>query len=240
MIIQGELPFLTEKNHIISIVGAGGKTTLMYALAERFVQNGARTLVSTTTHIYRPEERLWAKSPKEVRALWAGGTYAVAGLAAGEGKLKSLPQRELERCMRMADIVLLEADGAKKMPCKVPAAHEPVIPDVSDIVIGVMGMSAYGRPAGEVCFRQELAAQLFGLAPQDIMTAERMAKILASREGTRKAVGDRDYYVVLNQCDSAGERGAGERIIQLLRAQGIDRCVLACLSSDPPLYSARK
>lgn len=229
MIIQGEFPFLTEKNHIISLVGAGGKTTLMYALAKRFVQNGAKTLVSTTTHIYRPEERRWAKSTKEVYALWESGSYAVVGMPANEGKLKSLPKQELDRCMRLADIVLLEADGAKKLPCKVPAAHEPVIPDASDIVIGVMGMSTYGRPAEEVCFRQEQAARVFGLAPQDIMTAERMAEILASEEGTRKAVGERDYYVVLNQCDSSQERCAGEQIRQLLRAHGIRRCVLTCL-----------
>lgn len=79
MIIRGGFPFLKEKKHVISLVGAGGKTTLMYALAKCFTENGARTVVTTTTHIFRPEGRLWAKSPEEAKALWRSGSYAVVG-----------------------------------------------------------------------------------------------------------------------------------------------------------------
>ena len=33
MPIENDFPFLMEKGHIVSLVGGGGKTTLMYAMA---------------------------------------------------------------------------------------------------------------------------------------------------------------------------------------------------------------
>lgn len=228
MIIKGDFPFLTEKKHVISLVGAGGKTTLMYALARQFTENGARTVVATTTHICRPEGNLWAKNPQEVIRLWERGSYAVVGVPCEDGKLKGLPEQELDSYIRMADIVLVEADGAKRMPCKVPAGHEPVIPGSCDIVIGVMGMDALGQPLDQVCFRKSEAARLLNMGLHDVLTADRMAKILASRDGTRKDVGKREYYVVLNKCDSKEHILAGEQIMGILREQGIVRCVLTC------------
>lgn len=49
------LPFLGETGHVISLVGGGGKTTLLYALARHYSAQGQRVLVSTTTHIQRPD-----------------------------------------------------------------------------------------------------------------------------------------------------------------------------------------
>ncbi len=229
MVIKGEFSFLKEKKHRISFVGAGGKTTLMYALARRFAENGARTLITTTTHIYRPEGDVWARSPEAAESLWRRGFYAVAGRPDGDGppeKLTALPEQELNMYIGMADIVLIEADGAKRMPCKVPEGHEPVIPEACDIVIGVMGMKALGKPLETVCFRREEAIRLLGAAPTDIMTADMMVKILASEKGTRKNVGKRDYYVVLNQCDSEEDIRAGEQIGEALEAQGITQWVM--------------
>ncbi len=65
---------------------------------------------------------LWAQTDAELFRLWKCGSYAVAGTAAHGGKLTAPPQAQLERWMTLADIVLIEADGAKRMPCKAPAA----------------------------------------------------------------------------------------------------------------------
>lgn len=224
--IQGEFPFLEDEKHVISIVGAGGKTTLLYYLGEQFAARGMRTILTTTTHICEPEGDVFAENPEEVLCLWNRASYAVVGVPCGEGKLTVLPQKELDAYIRMADVVIMEADGAKKMPCKVPAEHEPVITKECDIVIGVMGMDTFGRPLGQVCFRTEEAIRLLDGKAEDIMNAEQMAKILASCGGTRKNVGDREYYVVLNKCDSKKRILAAEQIRGLLEKQGIDRCVL--------------
>lgn len=232
MIIKGEFSFLKDRKHVISLVGAGGKTTLLYALAEEFSRNGIKTVVTTTTHIYQPEESVWARNTQEAEALWNQGSYAVVGVPCKDGKLTGLSSRELDVYMQMADTVLIEADGAKGRPCKVPADHEPVIPKACDLVIGVMGMSALGKPLQEVCFRKEEAVRLLKMAPTEPMTTERMARILAAKEGTRKNVGSRKYYVVLNQCDSIESIQAGEQILRLLREQGIEQGILTCFRKE--------
>ncbi len=53
-----------DNGHVISFVGAGGKTTLMYSLAAHLTENRVKVVVTTTTHIYRPGEDLWAKKTK--------------------------------------------------------------------------------------------------------------------------------------------------------------------------------
>ena len=114
-------------------------------------------------------------------------------------------------------MVLLEADGAKRMPCKVPAAHEPVLLPESDIVLAVAGLSALGRPLREVCFRLEQACALLGTAPETLLTPELLARLLASEQGGRKLVGNRRFSVVLNQADDPARIAAGEQVLALLR-----------------------
>lgn len=228
-IIDGEFPFFHEKGHVISFVGAGGKTSLMLAFAKEFTKNGAKVLVTTTTHIERPDRKVWAQTCDEVQKLWESGSYAVVGSACGEEKLQALQGNELERFMSMADIVLLEADGAKHMPCKVPATHEPVIPGACDIVIGVMGMDALGKPIEDVCFRKEETCRLLAAEPTDILSGEQMSEILASEKGTRKNVGGREYYAVLNKCDNEKRVLAGREILEGLRKRGIMKGVLTSL-----------
>lgn len=224
--MEGTFPFFPETGHVIALVGAGGKTTLMYELARRYAGRGAKVLVTTTTHIHRPEDGHLVLHPGEAGQLWEQGTYAVAGIPCEEGKLCSLSEKELDEYIQMADVVLIEADGSKRMPCKVPASHEPVIPESCDIVIGVMGMRAWGRPLEEVCFRKEEAMCLLGVKPREILDEERMAAILAAEDGTRKNVGDREYCVVLSQCETEERMQAAGRIRELLKKRHIEHCVI--------------
>ena len=65
------LPFLGETGHVISLVGGGGKTTLLYALARHYSAQGQRVLVSTTTHIQRPDANY---APDEAARMRRRGT----------------------------------------------------------------------------------------------------------------------------------------------------------------------
>jgi len=46
MLNEKELPFLAEKGHIVSLVGGGGKTTLLYAMADHCARKGPRLPIS--------------------------------------------------------------------------------------------------------------------------------------------------------------------------------------------------
>ena len=185
---------------MICLTGAGGKTALLYALAEKAAAEGKNVIVSTTTHILQPETG-YAGTLQEVRSLWKKGCYAVIGTPCEEGKLKMLPGAELDFWDREADLLLLEADGAKGYPVKVPAAHEPVIPAQCVMVIGVMGMDALGKPLKEACFRLEEAMALLNCGEDHVITQDDLVRIALSPEGLAKGSQRREYCIVLNKCD---------------------------------------
>lgn len=127
MPIENDFPFLMEKGHIVSLVGGGGKTTLMYAMAAHCVRKNWHVLVTTTTHIMRPPGTVWA--PDGRGAFPSVGTRQLCRCRnSGSRREQTVPpQKQLEHWMQLADIVLIEADGSRRMPCKAPAAHEPVL-----------------------------------------------------------------------------------------------------------------
>lgn len=224
MPLDTELPFLHEKGHIVSLVGGGGKTTLLYAMARICAAKGWRVLISTTTHIQRPETG-WVQTLAERNARWDAGTYAVTGLPAEQGKLKSLRVEQLRFWMQGADLVLLEADGAKHLPCKAPAEHEPVLIPESDVVLAVAGLSARDRPLKEVCFRLERACALLDATPETLLTPPLLAKLLASEQGGRKNIENRAFYAVLNQADAPQRQAFGAETQKILEEQYGVRCI---------------
>ena len=228
MLNEKELPFLAEKGHIVSLVGGGGKTTLLYAMADHCARKGWRVLVTTTTHIRQPAA-CYAPDEAALSALWQAGHYAVIGTPAENGKL-TLPPPQLLRRMAQVEAVFIEADGAKHYPCKLPAAHEPVILPESDIVLAVAGLSAVEKPLETVCFRLETACALLGAAPETLLTPELLARLLASEAGGRKQVGERQFYAVLNQADDAARRALGEETQKLLWERFRVRSVLTRFS----------
>lgn len=227
-VLLDKFPFLKEKGHVISIVGGGGKTTLMYTLANYYAGEGRCVVATTTTHIRRPSEYPVAENREEVARLLNEHHIVVAGVDASGNKLKMSDCMDISDYMALADVVLVEADGAKCLPCKVPIEKEPVIPKESDIVIGVMGMDTLGQPLGEICFRKERALELLAVDEQHRMTEEDMAKILSSDWGTCKGVENREYYVVLNKCDDEQRMRQGEAIRALLVRTGLEKVV--CIS----------
>ena len=122
--------------------------------------------------------------------------------------------------MNLADITLIEADGAKRMPCKVPRDREPVILPECDIVIGVMGLDTLGRPCEEVCFCLDEMERFLGKDRSHIMNIEDMVKILISEKGTKKGVGEREYYIVLNKCDEIPIDTVGDKLLEELEKCG--------------------
>lgn len=222
---------LTKDRHVLSFVGAGGKSSLIEAMAVWETRQGKKVLVTTTTHIFQPEPEKLARTPRDLERIWGAGEWAVVGDVEMKQpqKLKIPDYDWMRQAMALADLVLIEADGSKRLPCKVPAAHEPVILPETEVVIAVLGLSALGRSLKECCFRLEEAEKLLETDEDHLLSCEDMAKILASEEGLRKGVGGRKYVAVLNQCDDDKRRAAGERIGEKLRGWGVEDVILSKL-----------
>ena len=201
---------------IISAVGAGGKTTLLRKTAERLSLCGETVVLTTTTKIRKPELsdiREWEKN---------GGRIRVFGTPAEEGKLAAPSEQEFQMLFRHFRHVLIEADGAKRFPLKVPADREPVIRKETELVVCVAGMSALGRPLREACFRWELLPETLRDGGR-LITVEDMVLILGSEWGGRKGTSGIPFRVFLNQCDTEKQRESAMQILELLRVRwGVD------------------
>ena len=214
---------------IISIVGAGGKTSVMFHLAEELKSMGRRVIVTTSTHIQYPENYQTVVTEQasdleglrwEDRILVVGGSVKEARLPAGGELCRKLGGMEPSQIAALADwcdVLLIEADGARRLPFKAPADHEPVIIPETDAVIGCVGLTCVGKTWEDGCFRPEMAKKLLrkaGYEPEAVIRAEDVAHVLTDADGAKKQVGDRPYRIVLNQADGERELRLAEEIVR--------------------------
>lgn len=162
---------------IIAVVGSGGKTTLIKKLAARYRREGKTVLVTTTTHMFIEDDTLLTDDADTIiGALWETG-YAMAGVPDGE-KIKALSKETFQAVCAHADVVLVEADGSKRLPLKYPNAAEPVIPENTDEIIVVCGLNAIGQRAKDVCHRLELVKECLGIENDTLITPEHIRTLV--------------------------------------------------------------
>ena len=236
-------------DEVMALVGGGGKTTTMFRLAREVVERGGRAVTTTTTRIFGAQIAL---SPVHVAAgdatrarvrdaLEAHGQVLVIGdVSASTGKAEGV-SLELFRDLRAwcPDACLVnEADGSRMRPFKAPAAHEPVIPPETTLVVLVVGADVLGQPLdGEHVHRPELVRALAGAPLEERVTPEVVARVLAHAEGGCKGVPPGARVVALiNKVDLLAHRGpVAETAARLLREPRIEAVVLAAVKSDPPV-----
>ena len=203
----------------MAVIGAGGKTTLVRALAEELagvmvaarLAQPARVVVATSTKMFVPDwcpVLLDASLDEGRAALAANSVVCVGAVHEPTGKLAA-PALAFSDLAALADYVLVEADGAKMLPLKAHAGHEPVIPSCARRVVCVVGIDGVGKPVSQVCHRAETFARLAGVSPDALVTPEAVAAVL-NAEALHDAV-------LINKVHAAADWQAAERIAALLR-----------------------
>ena len=213
-----------ETTSVIAAVGGGGKTSLIFRLMESFTSIGKKVIVTTTTHMAYEPERSFVEdgdTDKICDQLKNFGYTVAAGLDRSKGKVGCLPKEKLSELKKLCDVLLIEADGAKRLPLKVPGEWEPVIPEFVDIVIGVIGMDALGEPIRKTCHRPEKVSAFLGKGIEEAVTEDDIVKIAISEEGLRKCVGERKYRILLNKADLSGKDNIAEYMAGKLEEYGV-------------------
>ncbi len=203
-----------------AVIGGGGKTSLCLHLA-RALSKEDKVIYTTTTHIALPEGLPHAANEA---ALWPilarENAVCVCAPLANDARRFGAPAASMQALLSHCDCLLVEADGAKGLPLKAHAAHEPVIP-AGARVICVIGADAFGKPIREVVHRPALFAAAVGAQETDIVTPQ-MAALAASRADT----------VFINKVETAQALEAG-RAFAAARAH--KRTVLGSLISEHPV-----
>lgn len=195
-------PLLHVGRGVTAIIGGGGKTTLMETLAGELSKKG-KVIITTTTQICCPEqyETLLDATEAAVSAALERSGIVCAASQAESGKLCA-PWLSMGTLAQLADFVLVEADGAKHLPLKAHASHEPVIPEEAQRVIMVIGIDGVGKTIRETCHRSSLYAQLAGVDEETVVTPQ-----LAARVVNAEGYGDRVY---INKVESAADYEAAQ------------------------------
>lgn len=234
-----------QPGEMISLIGAGGKTTILFRLAKEQREKGCKILVTTTTKIFKPSkphvERLFLV--QDVNALIAESRNisrpAVIGAGYGvddEGKLLGLPAPWLDEIQESAefDTILVEADGAASRLFKVPSELEPVIPTLSSLVVWSMALKVIGKPLdANSVHRAERALALLGVSPGTVLSQEHIVQLLSHREGCLKGIPAASRKVALiNQADSPEEIKAAQKLAGALLPFGFERAVITSFLTD--------
>jgi len=175
-------------SQIITFIGGGGKTSLMNTLGKEFASHGYPTLLTTTTHIMKPdflsdESYIENEDLGQLANIFTNlkkNTLPLAALGIPEKVVNSnikwrSPSSDF--CEKIAEFskkfstknpykffkILCEGDGSKRLPIKLPKDGEPVFFPKTDTLIGVIGLSCLGKPIKETLFRYELLPNLTSL-----------------------------------------------------------------------------
>jgi probable selenium-dependent hydroxylase accessory protein YqeC len=189
---------LGPREHV-AIVGAGGKTTLLFALAEELQRTGKRVLVSTTTKLWHREalgasDLLFVdQGPEWLDKLEEGlkkkACLFLAQTLLDSGKVQGIAPSHADDLYAkgIMDYLILEADGAAGHPVKAPTDREPVIPNSATKVVAMLGLEALGkRLEPEVAFRMEAVQRVTGLAQGERLTGSALCHLFCDAQGLFK------------------------------------------------------
>jgi len=230
---------------VISIVGAGGKTTLMFALSRELSMHEKVVITTTTTKIFPPSSSntrylLISQEEKEIvdfilKKAGALGHITIASkMLAGSGKLQGISPLLISRLITLSPVnyIIIEADGADRKPLKAPNPEfEPVIPQSSTLVIPVFGIDALGCELSEkYVFRSEIASNLTGLSLGKPISAEAIVTLILHPSGiTRGSPEQARIIPFINKTDLHADlsdaRDIASKILKVNHPQ-VDRVVL--------------
>lgn len=243
-----------EEHEVISLVGGGGKTTLMFALARELVAAGHRVLTTTTTKIFEAEPSLHGFPSLVIeedegklfelvtqQLEQRGQVTAARARLPGWGKLRGITPEAVDRLAQQKQIahIIVEADGAAHRSLKAPNLTEPVIPSSTTLVVPVVGLDVLGlRLTEESVFRAHLASEITGVPLGESVTAGIVATLVTHPRGMAKGSPSQARIIpFINKLDMGDLSAARELAAMVLRGghSRISHVVLGRAREDEPV-----
>ena len=226
---------------ICCAVGAGGKKTTLYALAERI----ERAVVTSTVRI--PPFEQWVsefvvtEEPKPVIERATNWPLGLVRTREGSDRYEGFEPGIIDSLAEsQADSILVKADGARMRKMKAPGSHEPAIPRTANTVIPVVSAHVVGQPLDDaIVHRVDRVTEITGLEPGHTITPDAIGDVIASDQGGMKQVPPGATTVpLINMVDDDSLREAGEDIAAAIhRRVDVHRVVLARMREPDPLVA---
>lgn len=206
-----------QSGDVIAFVGAGGKTSLMLAIAEELIKSGKKVAITTTTKIGTtelPQEQLSelvietesGELISKTKNIIDHGKIPV--LASGRDKehdrllgidTKTVDEIAIENKI---EVLLIEADGARQKPFKIPIPHEPVVPECVTKLCIVVGLDAIGQDITEENFYNTTGMQELGAILGEPLTPHILRNLIFHQSGyLRFKSRNRKIFLILNKAE---------------------------------------
>ncbi len=206
----------------ISIVGAGGKTSLMFAVAEELRKDN-KLLITTTTKIFVPDRKQYDfmaignESYQEIKCSNKKGIYVYCDSINDERKLVGISIETLNAQRIFFDYILVEADGSKGKPIKGWQKTEPVISSKTTKTIGVLSIESIGNEINEKnVHRVSEFLSITNAVNNGIISVENVVSLIFYSNGLYKgSFGEKILFI--NKVETNEQRILVEELVHYIR-----------------------
>jgi probable selenium-dependent hydroxylase accessory protein YqeC len=244
------LDLLAAQSGLVCAVGAGGKKSTLYRLAEAHRLVGTARIGLTCSVTMGPPPRRLPDHDliADLEALAA----AVPALAARHrllayaqpspkpGRLGGLPVELIARLHALGGftVTLVKADGARMRWIKAPHEDEPVLPEGMTTLLPVISAKALGRPLDEaVGHRIERVAAITGAVVGEPLSPIHLARLLTSERGLLQWAASAVVVPIVNMVDDDAARTGAREVAELALAatDRFERVILASMIAADPV-----
>lgn len=242
--------FQINKKDIITIVGAGGKTSLMLS-ASSYLRKDYKVLVTTTTHIYMPDKKYYDEmivvsedednNLDEILETNKKGVYIIGSEVinnSNKPKLKGLSFEMLDKVTPYFDIIIIEGDGSKEKPLKGWKDNEPVVYSKTTKTIGVIDINSLGLDINEENihrvdkFLQIVNEDLDDEKSYKKVSINHLKNIITNKNGLFKiSIGEKTLFI--NKCEDEKSIISAKKLINKLKNEtNIDKLIYGSVLED--------
>ena len=217
------------KPAILTLIGSGGKTSLLWLLAQCLGRPPRKTLLAPAAKLLHA-----MKNGPLFDHYCSGMPAPLGGLSLAEGrntqggKLESLLPEDLAQMAGGYDLVLFEGDGSKTLPLKGWADYEPVVPPCTGITLGILPLWPVGKRVDEtIIHRLPLFSALTTAAPGEILSLAHLSALISGLGPSGEVLAGKSLFTAaqgrkilfLNQIETSAALALAQDLAGLLPAQ---------------------
>lgn len=217
--------FKNYKNQIITVVGAGGKTSFINYFSKYYREKG-KVLLTTTTKIYLPDKSIYdnifmTKSNDVLHKMDSSGVTVAGKYINKDNKIIGLDFYEIDKIEEKFDFILIEGDGSKKKKLKGWKDNEPVVYLKTNTVIGIVDITSYDMNINEENIHNLKEFLKITNSQGDKVNLIHLKNMILNKDGLFKnAIGKK--FVFINKVESENYKEIAQKLVKLIKEDNSD------------------
>ncbi|HRE46154.1 MAG TPA: selenium cofactor biosynthesis protein YqeC [Aggregatilineales bacterium] len=243
------------RGDVVAFTGAGGKTSSLLTAGRELIDAGWRVIAATTTRIAVDEltsipgaVTLGGDSLRPAAVSRALNQHGFIFLYRDvqNSKVIGLEPTTINELIDAvdSDVILVEADGARRLPFKAPYTHEPVIPSGTTLHVPVVGLNALGVPLdAEHVYNPEAIIAQYGYPGGERVRYPWIASVMRDPELGLKGVPPTARIVgMINRAPTTGIGRSAARLIArlILRERLISAVAFGSVQDADPILEVHR